>query len=514
MSDPGRSLPPRPSLEQQRKQAKELLRALRDGDSGARERIRRHLPDRARPTLADAQFVLAREHGFRNWAALKAHAEQAAEPVAPSVMEDLHRAFAARDAGAVRALLRRHPAARAMLDAPVLPFGATALGHVAGQGDLEMVEVLLEAGADPNRRSEWWAGGFHPLHAATGAVAERLIEAGAVPDACAAANLDRPDLLHRILDADPARVHERGGDGQTPLHFARSVEVADLLLARGADIDARDVDHRSTPAQWMLERVRGAGRYELARHLVARGASADVFLAAALGLVDELRAMLAADPSLLGKKTGQGEYGEQPPSSYHIYFWTLGANLSPLQVAARFEQTAALEVMEAVEVVGVPRHRFLAACAGARAEEARRMLREHPGLVAELTPDEQRALPDAAWTPDPAAVALMLELGFDPATPGQDGGTALHCAAWEGSAAAVEAILRYPRGRALVAVRDPTYGGTPLGWCLHGSRNRGPTGGEHAAVAGLLLAAGATPDPGWEDAPAPVREVIRRHAAG
>jgi ankyrin repeat protein len=511
MPDPGRSLPPRPSLEQQRKQAKELLRAFRGGDPAARERIRRHLPDKPRPTLADAQFVLAREHGFRSWAALKAHAEEAGQAISPSVLEDLHRAVDARDTGAVRALLLRHPAARAKLDAPVFAFGGTALGHFAGQGDLEMVEVLLEMGTDPNRRSAWWAGPFHPLHIATGAVAERLMKAGAVPDACAAANLDRPDLLLKILDADPARVHERGGDGQTPLHFARSPEVADLLLARGADVDARDVDHRSTPAQWMLERARGAGRYDLARHLVDRGASADVFLAAALGLTDALRPMLEADPSLLEKKTGHGEYGEQPPSSHHIYFWTLGANLSPLQVAARFEQPEALEVMQGF---ATPRQRFLVACAGARGDEARALLREHPGLVAELASTDRRALPDAAWTPAPAAVALMLELGFDPATPGQDGGTALHCAAWVGSAGAVEAILRHPRGRALVEARDPTHGGTPLGWCLHGASNRGAAGGDYAAVARLLLEAGARPDPGWEDAPEAVREVLRRHVGG
>jgi ankyrin repeat protein len=509
MPDPRPTLPARPSLEQQRKQAKELLQAHRAGDADARERMRRQLPDRARPTLADAQFVLAREHGFRSWAALKAHLDAAAEPLSPSALEDLHRAFGARDVEAIRALLRRHPAARAMLDAPVMPFGGTALGHFASRGDLEMVELLLEQGADPNRRSQWWAGGFHPLHSATGPVADRLIEAGAEPDACAAANLDRPELLRRILDADPARVHERGGDGQTPLHFARSREVAELLLARGADIDARDVDHRSTPAQWMLDRARGAGRFELARHLVARGATADVFLAAALGLEDALRAMLETDPSLLAKKTGQGEYGEQPPSSYHIYFWTLGANLSPLQVATRFQQTAAVEVLEAF---ATPRQRFVAACGGARGDEARRLLREHPGLVAELSPEERRALPDAAWAPDPAAVELMLELGFDPATPGHDGGTALHCAAWEGSAAAVAAILRDPRGRALVAARDPSYGATPLGWCCHAVQNGG--GGpaaDHPAVARLLLEAGAVPDPGWEELPEPVRAVIRAH---
>lgn len=506
MPDPGRSLPPHPSPQQQRKQAKELLRDLRAGSEAALARFRRHLPDKPRLTLADAQFVLAREHGFASWAALNAHIEQADGKVTPSMLADVHRAFASRDPAVMRAALLRNPAARAHINAPVFPFNAPALVHFAGAGDLAVVDALLDLGADPNGRSEWWAGGFHPLHVAKGAVAERLMQAGAVPDACAVANLDRPDLLTRMLDDDPARVHERGGDGQTPLHFARSIAVADLLLARGADIDARDVDHRATPAQWMLDRARGAGRYDLARHLVSRGASADVFLAAALGMADVLRAMLEADPALLDLRTSRGEYGDKPPSSLHIYEWTIGPGRSPLQVAAQFGQDEALEAMRPF---ARPRQRFLAACTSARADEARRLLREHPAVLAELEPDERRALPDAAWAGDTAAVDLMLELGFDPATPGQEGGTALHCAAWTGSLATTTAVLRAPGGAALVAVRDPSYGATPLGWCLHAATNSPHADGDYPAVARALLEAGAVPEPGWEAAPAAIRDVIR-----
>src|SRR5262249_40002021 len=168
-------------------------------------------------------------------------------------------------------LFVQHPELHARINDPVFSFNSPAI--VAYAGDERMVDVLLELGADPNRRSEWWAGGFHALYSAIGSAAGKPLAAGAVPDACAGAPLDRPDLLARLLADDPARVHERGGDGQTPLHFARSGTVADLLLDAGADIDARDVDHRSTPAQWMLDRTRGAGRFELARHLVNRGAS-------------------------------------------------------------------------------------------------------------------------------------------------------------------------------------------------------------------------------------------------
>jgi hypothetical protein len=48
MSEPSRALPPRPSLEQQQKLAKELLKALRAGDAEARGRTVR---DRARVRL-------------------------------------------------------------------------------------------------------------------------------------------------------------------------------------------------------------------------------------------------------------------------------------------------------------------------------------------------------------------------------------------------------------------------------------------------------------------------------
>ncbi|HEX6132361.1 MAG TPA: ankyrin repeat domain-containing protein [Longimicrobiales bacterium] len=501
-----RSLPSDASLEQQRKQAKELLRALRRGDAAAHERLRRWLPDKRRLTLADAQLVLAREYGFESWVALKQHIEGVVgDRLTPDIESELRRALAARDAKAIRSLLTRHPAARSSIDAPLFPFDSTALGHAAGAGDLALVEVLLEFGADPNRRSSWWAGGFHPLHSATGAVAERLIEAGAVPDACAAANLDRPDLLRALLDEDPARVHERGGDGQTPLHFARSRAVVDLLLERGADIDARDVDHRATPAQWMLQRRRGAGRYELARYLVERGAGVDIFLAAALGLTDEVHAMLQRDRSLLDLRTGQGEYGERPPSSFHIYFWTIGPNLSPLDVAAQFDQIGAVSVLADHASVT---QRFLAACAAARTGEAKQLLARSPELLAQLTPQDRRALPDAAWSAHAAAVELMLELGFDPRTPGWEGGTALHCAAWQGSVACVEALLRHPAAPHLVDARDPKYGTTALGWCCHGAQHCGDPRADHARVARLLLGAGARPPDGWEEAPESVRAAI------
>ena len=72
---PDRTLPDHPSLEQYKKQAKELRRSVVAGIPADLERVRRHHPrfrnagsDSLRAlSLADAQLVLAREHGYPSW---------------------------------------------------------------------------------------------------------------------------------------------------------------------------------------------------------------------------------------------------------------------------------------------------------------------------------------------------------------------------------------------------------------------------------------------------------------
>ena len=484
-----RTLAERPSLEQQKTLAKELLAEFRRGDPTAAERVRAELPDKPRVGLMDAQFVLAREYGFQNWAALAAHIDALATNEL-SLVDRFKRAVSSGDAAALRRMKSSRASLQTIINAPVFGFDAPALNTAGDNPDV--TDALLALGADPNRRSDWWAGGFHPLYGASPAVAARLLAAGAIPDACALAHLDRYDDLVAMLDTEPSRVHERGGDGQTPLHFARSVRVADLLLQRGADIDARDVDHRSTPAEWMVgDFDTPKSRVSLARYLVERGAACDIFLAAATGNTARARALLEADPSLLDLRTGQGAYGEKKPSSYHIYLWTIGSNLTPLHAASKFHQ---YETLDAMRTFASPVQRLLLACHNGDAVEARSIVRDDPGIVAGLGETDRRALTDEAWLPNPKAVELMLELGFDPAAPstsGPTGGSALHCAAWEGSAESVASILRYPRGRALIETRDPVYQGTPFNWCCHGSLNCHNPRANHAEVARLLIRAGA-----------------------
>ena len=77
------------NLEQQKKQVRELLRAIRAGNEAAISRLRRH-PSRWTTVdeatlrqlvaLHDAQFVLAREQGFASWPKLKAYSEPSSHP--------------------------------------------------------------------------------------------------------------------------------------------------------------------------------------------------------------------------------------------------------------------------------------------------------------------------------------------------------------------------------------------------------------------------------------------------
>lgn len=81
MSDSTSRLPARPSIEQLRKQAKDLLRDHQAGTTRAAERFKAINPNLAAAsrieevTLADAQFVLAREYGFQSWTELIRHIE-------------------------------------------------------------------------------------------------------------------------------------------------------------------------------------------------------------------------------------------------------------------------------------------------------------------------------------------------------------------------------------------------------------------------------------------------------
>lgn len=511
MTTPLRELPARPDLEQYRKQARELLDAAHAGQAEAVERVKTTLPGKTpgQLTLTDAQFVLAREHGFENWAAFKSHVEllrpEKADPV-----EAFKQAVTRGDAAALRRLFKQHPELRRQVNAPLFSFGGRAL--IQARENRDVVDVLLEHGADLNLKSDWAPGPWGVLDNTKPDMAEYLISRGAVVDVFAAAALGKIDRLRELLDADPSLVHAKGGDGCRPLHFARGAAVMDLLLERGAEIEARDVDHAGTALQWSVPHPPGAGErsfvqrgLDVCRLLVERGAELDVFAAAALGDVDRLRAVLDADPSALAARIGEPSYAPCPRGeAEHIYVYTLGARKTPHQIANEFGNDACVALLSER---ATPAQRFLMACVNADEPAARALLREHPGLMKDLGPDDARAVADCAGRGQADAVRLMLDLGFPMDVTGMDNGTPLHIAAWFGQLSVVELLLG--RG-ARVDVTDASHQSTPLGWCCHGSRHCARQGADYAAVARALLSAGAKPGPNLNDATPEVRAVLER----
>ena len=132
----------------------------------------------------------------------------------------------------------------------------------------------------------------------------------------------------------------------------------------------------------------------------------------------------------------------------------------------------------------------------------------HPHVVARLSPEQQRLLPEKAHANDAAAVRLMIDLGFDPGAKGPEWAEAIRWAAFHGNAELVELLVRHDPP---IGVRDMKFRSTLLGWCIYGSVHgwRSDTG-DFASTARLLLEAGEALDPailptGRED----VDEVLR-----
>ena len=154
-------------------------------------------------TAAEARLELARRHGFAGWEELGAHLaalRDGSEPPTPFM-----RAYAALEAGdgaGLAGLLDRHPGL-------VAARGTNGNDLIGMAGSVELVRLLLDRGADPNRGNDY---GWTKLHQAGYA--------------------NRPELA-RVLLAAGARIDlSARGDGGTPLVaalFWGHREVAPLL---------------------------------------------------------------------------------------------------------------------------------------------------------------------------------------------------------------------------------------------------------------------------------------------
>ncbi|MBV9759785.1 MAG: ankyrin repeat domain-containing protein [Acidobacteriaceae bacterium] len=471
-----RELPEKPNLAFLRKQAKELLRGM------------------GRGRLADAQRALANEYGFPNWAKLKSHVE--ALNLSPG--EALAAAVREQDARRVREILEGHPELRARIDDP-LPgygFGAHALFAAVQRSDRETIDVLLNAGADIRKRTEWWAGGFGVLDDCDPSLVDFLVERGATIDAHAAARLGMAERLRELAVGDAGMAHARGGDGQTPLHFAATVEIAEFLLEKGAEIDARDIDHESTPAQYML-RVLQARHYprdrqDVARYLVSRGCETDILMAAALGDMELARRHLDRDPECIRTSVSEEWFPKRDSrAGGTIYIWTLGKHRTAHSVARDFGHE---------DVYGLLLERtpedLKAALACELGDEAafREYAWRYAGGVGRGPAERDREkLPNAAQNNNTVAVRLMLEAGWPVDTPGEMGATALHWAGFNGNAEMAREILRFHPD---LEKKSREYAGTALSWAIYGSGNgwHRETGDFVGTVRALVEAGAAMPE--------------------
>lgn len=213
-------------------------------------------------------------------------------------------------------------------------FGGSAINLAVHRDDRPMIELLLEKGADINLESDFAPGGWTPTQLALCSgkdeLADFLVAQGAAIGPHEAAGLGRIDDLQRLFDENSEVVHEGGGDGCTPLHFARTVEVADWLLEHGADIEARCEDHHSTPVDYLC-----TARPDVAVHLMDRGAEWNLFVAIMAGDQPRFQEALAK-PDAIDMRIDETHFPPHPESgAMNILYFTAGWNSSPLHAAAR-----------------------------------------------------------------------------------------------------------------------------------------------------------------------------------
>lgn len=345
MSSSDERLPENPSAEQLRKQAKDLLRAARAGETRALERIRERGARRAVPArpeqakLADAQATLAREHGFGSWAELlRAVAAARGQGRAAALQlplirpaeltgtrpytlpdgtvvstDDVFRMFVAARAGdraSVERLIRR---ARGLA---TVEYNYTPPIHFAvREGHAAIVELLLEHGADPAYRTYPFGDALLTMaeereHDEVAALlrsrlARRFSVTSGMRQIIEAAARGDVEAVRREVERRPELIRGSDETGDTPLHRAASLRhraLVEMLLDAGADPDAVRGDgyrpiHLAIMPNWSIG-ASGSSGLEIADLLLARGARNSMFIAAMRGDSPYIREALRRDRTL------------------------------------------------------------------------------------------------------------------------------------------------------------------------------------------------------------------------
>ena len=496
-----RALPPHPHPDHLRRQARDLLRALRDGEAEARVRTAPwHLP--APPRLAGAQLVIAREHGFASWRQLMEHVEQRrAAALSDSAYAERFLTLALG-----RGLDTPRPPLALALAAQRSPRG---LAAALALGQLAAVQQAL-AGADPNAPLPPFDA--PPLvYAAFSSLARSDSHRPGLVDTVAW-------LLAQGADANAALVDPAAPDDPLPVLYgatarAQSPEIVQLLLQAGAEPNdgeslyhATEVGDRRILAALVQAGARWRGTNALLRQLDHDD-------------LDGLRQALAlgADPNEPGPDglcalhhavvRGRDlacaqllvQHGADPAR-------TDAQGRTPAWHAARTGDGDTLRWLRSLtgEPAPLAHEAFLAACAAADGAAARAHLTLHPGTMQTLAPADLRLLPDQAQRGRHASVQLMLALGWPVATPGDWDGSALNQAAFRGDAPLVRLLLQHG-----ARWHEPNgFGGNALGACLHAACHRPDAAGDYAAVLQLLLDDGAPAPADDDELPDDLRTVL------
>lgn len=187
---------------------------------------------------------------------------------------------------------------------------------------LAVAEYLLERGADPLSlaihdslldicRDRGYAEMEQLLVASLAQVQGASPRGEAVAQAIRAHDLP---AVRRLLDAEPALLHQGDERSNQPIHWAvmtRQLDVIDEVLVRGADINAPRFDGarpiqltngdyhfrgwRDVPQDWPTTPA------EVLAYLRSRGAYCDICTACHSGDLDRVRELLDEDPTLAGR---------------------------------------------------------------------------------------------------------------------------------------------------------------------------------------------------------------------
>jgi ankyrin repeat protein len=430
-----RQLPPSPSLEQLKKQAKSLLKRQQAADSAALTRIRENHPRWRNPSeeqvasspfaLADAQFVIASEYGFASWSKLQSHVKtlEAASSTAEAVAS-LRDAAGGGDLARLNALLDAHPE---LIDERGGEGVRTPL-HQAVFGNSEpAVKLLLERGANPNIRCE--------------------------------------------------------GDNAYPLHFAvekHRLPIIRLLVEHGADTIGEGDYHELGVIGWATAWDYIQPNPEIIAYLLAHGARHNIFSAVAMGEAEVIRDLVARTPNDLERRMNGTRMRSMPlhlaviknqPASVATLL-DLGANTESLDEAGFSAlDLAALEGRHDLAQVLLERGakvRLPAAVALARTADVERLLRRDPGTLKPggrwghlILRASERAPGDVIETLIRNGASVNVHADPKTSIDSTSGYTPLHAAAWHGNVSAIDVLMKHG---ADVRAREEKYHGTPAGW--------------------------------------------------